>query len=143
MAVAVMAVTNTTATTATVGLSQPSGLRVAHPGTVIKISIDGALRTGEGNLHAWVPVPALALNNSIEIDRMVRTCMGRVTTSDPTKPSRRARGLRKSQQATRRTRQAQTTALLSASSRGASQNPSMTMELASARHRSIKHRLSL
>lgn len=133
-----MAVTNTTATTAIADLSQPSGLRVVHPETVTKINIDGVLRTGEGNLHG-----VLALTNSIGIDRMVRTCMGRETTNDPTKRSRRARGLQQSRQATRRTRQAQTTARLSASSQDASQNPLMIMELASVRHRSTRRRLSL
>lgn len=113
----IMAVINTTATTPTAGLSQPSGLRVVHPETVTRINIDGALRIGEGSLHG---APALT---STGIDRMVRTYMGRETTSDPTKRSRRARGLQQSRQATRQTRQAQTTAPLSASSQGGSRNP--------------------
>lgn len=115
-----MAVINTTATTATAGPSQPSDLRAVHPGMVIKINIDGALRTGEDHLHAWDP--ALALNNSIGIDKMVRIFTGKATISDPTKRSLRAPVLRESQLATRRTQRAQTTAPLSASSQGANRN---------------------
>jgi hypothetical protein len=116
-----MAVISTTATTETAGPSQPLGLRVVHPGMVIKISIDGALRTAEDHLHAWDPAPAL--NNSIGIDKMVRIFMGRAIISDPTKRSLRAPVLRGSQLAIRRTQRAQTTAPLSASSQGASRNP--------------------
>lgn len=112
---------NTTATTATAGLSRPSDLRAVHPGMVIKINIDGALRNGEDHLHEWDLAPAL--NHSIGTDKTARIFMGRATINDPTKRSLRGLVLRESQLAIRRTQRAQTTAPLSASSQDASRNP--------------------
>jgi hypothetical protein len=118
-----MAVINTIATTETAGPSQLSDLRAVRQGMVIKINIDGALRTAEDH-HAWAPAraPAPALNNSIGVDKMVPISTGRETINDPTKLSLQDPEPPESQLATRQTQRAQTIAPLSASSQGANQN---------------------